>query len=218
MSVDRPKPKTLSVLNRLIWASILCVLSIGILGPLLFSIHADFPCMARYNPSQGCLSIRDPEFYYTEDSSEVEITATMEVFWSTRGAYVSGGGCFHEYSPDSQILVPTNLGEVRLESVHDTVLVGGHPVAPGDSLTRVRYWGWNPWVVSFLDVRNVGLVSDCPPDENPSQRPTTQRVTGERTVVLGDFGTRYSLGKGLIVLLALTSLGVFLSRRIRAAG
>lgn len=217
MTQDSPQRKQLIYLNRAVWTSVLGVLALGLLGPMIFTMYADFPCLVRVDPNQSCLSIREPGLHYSEDSSGEEIRATLEVFLNTWGAYVSGGGCFHGFSSGSQISVPTSLGEVRLETDHDTILVDGDPVAPGESLTRVRYLGWNPWIVTLLEVHNVGPVADCPSTQSPDQQPPTQRISGERIVVLGGFGTRHALGKGVIVLLALASLGIFLSGRTRAA-
>jgi len=209
--------KKLQFLNRVVWASFIGIFAFLILGPMLFLIFSDFPCLATVDPLQRCLSIRYPGFHYADDPSRGEITATLEVFLNHRSAYAMGGGCFHAFSSGSAILLRTSRGQVRLESAGDTVLVDGHPLAPGESMKRVGYWHWNPWMVSLLQVQNAGPVSDCPSTESSTEEVPLQRISGERVVVLGDFGTIQSLRKGLIILMALASIGTFLSRRIRMA-
>jgi hypothetical protein len=218
MAESDPQRKALSLLNRIVWATTYFILAFGLFGPFILRVYVDFPCLVSVNPAEGCLIKRMPDLFFSEDSSGGEAAGGLEVFLTTQGAYASGGGCLHRHSEASQLSVFTNFGELVLEAAHDTVLVNGHALAPGESLREVRYLHWNPWAVSFLEVQNVGSIPDCPLTPRPAGPDRPQRISGERTVVLGAYGTRYSLLKGFTVLLALTAFGIVLRRQIRVPG
>ena len=157
----------------------------------------DFPCFVSYDKKNKCV---DDEWTGDKDKTNYKI----ESFLTTYMAGYSGGGCHYEYSDNNNLNIQTSVTSLRLERNGSSLTVNGKGLDVGNEFRIVKVFNWSPWVISQMKFENMGLVSDC---NSPS--------TNQRIVIIGNYGTRISLVKGLSVLLISIGGFIFAQRKLK---
>lgn len=150
----------------------------------------DFPCHVDYDPRNECIVTYAPSNLGHNEGIQIE------TFLTTHQAGFYGGGCDHETSNTEILELSTFLGEFSLQRVGEVLKVDSAIVAKGQGMTRTVYTNLDPWVISHINLKNLGVVADC-----------VEGSTHTRLVVAGSYGTELSIAKGaLISLLGLVGL------------
>jgi hypothetical protein len=149
---------------------------------LTFGGSMDFPCFVDYDEQRNCVIPHGP------GSTEGEDTPQIEVFLTTYVAGMHGGGCEHKKTDTNMLDVPTSVIDLRFECDGNSVKVNGQVFEAGAAFEAKNVFDWNPWIVSRLRLKNLGLVADC---HSGSQF--------QRIVVSGSYGTEISIVKGLSI-------------------
>lgn len=152
----------------------------------------DFPCFAYdntyYDETNHCIY---------EEGLQHKTRYQIEVFLSTYDANLSGGGCDYQYTENNTLDIETPVTNLRLKREEEILTVNGRVLRNGKEFRTTRILHWNPWIVSWMKFENAGLVSDC-----------GSTSTNQRIAIIGEYGTKVSLIKGISVLLV--SIGGFI--------
>lgn len=158
----------------------------------------DFPCSEKFVSEKECVETNRPE----EDNAY-----RIQSFLTTYTAGWSGGGCLYSKSETDTLTIETSIKNVLLERDNDILRVDGKVLEKGSEFRYTNIFHWNSWIVSQIRFKNTGLVTYC--------RSVSKN---ERIIVIGRFGTKVSLLKGLSILtipiLVLTYFNRSLKKRI----
>lgn len=154
----------------------------------------DFPCSVRYDEIKGCV---DDRWVGDEDKTNYKIESFLDVYI----AGSSGAGCNFGYSESNILDISTSVIPLHLERDGSSLIVNGDVLEEGDEFKKLSVLNWNPWVISKIKFKNLGLIKDC-------NSPKDQRI-----VILGGYGSRISLIKGLSILFV--SIGGFIFAQIK---
>ena len=162
-------------------------------GVLTFSFTGfmDFPCFVKYDQANHCIE----SHWGRNDKADYKI----ESFLSTYEVGFYGGGCNYQYTESNVLEIETLVTALHLERNGSRLTVNGKGLEDGEEFRVVKIFNWNPWTVSQMEFKNIGLVTDC------NSSPANQRI-----VILGDYGTTRSLMGGWSVLFISVSGFIFI--------
>jgi hypothetical protein len=166
----------------------------SIVAIVVFRMNIDFPCFVGYDVNSSCISENMMHGYQNNDQNY-----RIETFLDSFSAYASGRGCYNGKSETNMLDINPN---VKLERAEEILKVNGAILEPGNEFQMVDFFNWNPWVISRIKFKNVGLVTNCGSTTNP------------RIVIIGEEGTEISLIKGGLFSLLVVGGFVFLNRKL----
>ena len=191
--------KYFQILRLILLFLIICVLLEGWLS-IGFWGFIDFPCFERYIETNNCIDVGG--FKQSEDRDIYQI----ESFLTSYAAGFSGGGCYNEKSETNTARLQTDAANYLILERDDGILkVNGRILDKGAEFQAINVFYWNPWQISRLRFKNVGLVPDC--GTNPENR---------RIVIIGSYGTEISLLKGFLILSFVIGWFIFACRKLKS--
>lgn len=171
-------------LTRLLLWTLLGYTVLSLWQTAFFIGFADFPCSEHLSKDGSCVVGRS----FVRDAPNTT-TYRIEAFLTVYRAGWSGGGCDYSKTETDELSIRTAVGRLRFRLDGRALSVNQRRIDPGETLRRARYWHWNPWVVSRLQLQYQGAVPDCDAE-----------TTVARAVIVGRYGTEFSAVKGTIVL------------------
>lgn len=152
----------------------------------------DFPCPVRYDQANHCI---ESHWELNNDRTDYKIESILSIY----GVGFYGGGCNYKYTESNVLEIETLVTDLHLERNGSRFIVNGKELEDGEEFRVVKLHTWDPWTVSQMEFKNIGLVADC------NSSPANQRI-----VILGDYGTKISLMGGLSVLFISISGFIFI--------
>ncbi len=140
---------------------------------------------------------------YTYRDDKVENTSQIEVFLTTYVAGYRGGGCNHTKADSNALDVRTSIEDLKFERDDTRLNVNALVMDKGDTFQTRNVLHWNPWIISRMRFRYLGIVSDC---ESES--------THQRSVIIGSYGTEFSIVKGALITSAIVFGIIYVNRKL----
>lgn len=186
---------------RIIQITLLLLLVYSVLTGLSFFVYGgfmDFPCFVEYVEKDDCTLSHGNGEETGENKSQIEI------FLTTYTAGFHGGGCNYQESEKATLDVQTSIINLRFERDDSIVKVNGEDLEKGAAFQKTNIFNLNPWIISRIYFRNLGLVSDC---ESASTHP--------RVVIVGSYGTEISIVKGVLITSVVVFVIILVSKKIK---
>ena len=159
----------------------------------------DFPCVVTYCASDNCITARVAGREAGANAYQIESFLTGYL------AGWGGGGCNYGKSETSTLDVQTSVLNLSLERDGDTLKVNGKVLETGTDFQVIDVFAWDPWIISRLRFKNLGMVADCESD-----------TKYQRMVIFGSSGTEFSPAKGLLILSSITGGLIFVRRKLKS--
>ena len=144
--------------------------------------YMDFPCFIEYVEQDDCI------LSYRSEQDSGEDASRIEVFLTSYEVGFHGGGCLMKKSETNTLDVRTSVIDLGFERDGNRLKVNDEVLEEGAEFHLTNLYNWNPWIISRIRFKNLGLVTEC-------QTGSDHR----RIVIIGSYGTEVSLGKGLSV-------------------
>ncbi len=156
---------------------------------------SDSQCWVRYDEANQCV-----EDHQTGSNYQIEsFLSTYMVGWAN-------GGCNYKHAEGSTLDVPTSVKNLHFERDGNDLIVNGKILEGGNKFRFVEILNSTPWIISKMEFENIGLVASC-------NSPSTDR----RILIVGSYGTKISLPKGLILLTVSVGGYIFMNKKIKAS-
>ena len=165
---------------------------------LIFGGFMDFPCSIEYVEQDDCI------LSYRSEQDNGEDASRIEVFLTSYTAGFRGGGCLMKKSETNTLDVRTSVIDLGFERDGNRLKVNDEVLEEGAEFHLTNLYNWNPWIISRIRFKNLGLVTECQTGSDH-----------QRIVIIGSYGTEVSLGKGLSVSSALIAGIIFTYLRLR---
>jgi len=164
----------------------------------IFGGFMDFPCSIEYVEQDDCILSYGSEQDNGEDASRIE------VFLTSYAAGFRGGGCLMKKSETNTLDVRNSIIDLGFEREGSRLKVNDEVLEDGAEFHLTNFFNWNPWIISRIRFKNLGLVTEC---QTGSDR--------RSVVIIGSYGTEVSLGKGLSVSSVLIAGLIFTYLRLK---